>query len=366
MVTTLLLLLKLSPVLLILLLFSPQFGGRLKRKHRKQYARSKHWKEKRFENLEETSMNFSLRNLPGFIRAQFTDRHLRSPEKPIPVVPFERSKWESNSNQPKFIWYGHSVLLLQLNGKNLLIDPMFGPDASPIAPIKTKRFSEDTIHIIDQLPKINAVLFTHDHYDHIDLKSIKKLRGKVDKWFVGLGIGRHLQRWKISPDKIQEFDWWESTEFEGIKITYTPTRHFSGRGPFDRAQSLWGGWAFKTNQHNIYFGGDGGYGKHFKEVGEKLGPFDIGFMECGQYNELWSQIHLFPEETVQAAIDAKVKTSVPVHWGGFALALHPWKDSIERFTLAAKEKNIPFSTPEIGALFTLEKLPQKDWWEHLN
>ncbi|MCF8275146.1 MAG: MBL fold metallo-hydrolase [Flavobacteriales bacterium] len=358
-------LLKFSPILLVLLLFSPQFGGRLRKRHKQKYAHSKNWKGTIFENLTETTMDVNLKTMPGLIRAQFKDRQLRMPEKPIPIIPFDETKWNAEPEKPKFIWYGHSVLLLQLNGKNLLIDPMLGSDASPIAPIKTKRFSENSIDVIDQLPKIDAVLFTHDHYDHIDLKSVRKLMPKVDKWFVGLGIGRHLERWKIPSDQITEFDWWQEMEFEGIKIAYTPSRHFSGRGPFDRAQSLWGGWVFIAEKHRVYWSGDGGYQHHFKEVGVKYGPFDWGFMENGQYNELWHAIHMYPEEAVQAANDAKVNVAIPVHWAGFALALHPWKESIERFTREAEAKNQNISTPQIGEITIFESEPSTCWWEPL-
>lgn len=362
MVATLILLLKFSPILLILLLFSPQFGGRLKRKHRLNYARSKHWNGKVFENLTVTTMDVNLKTMPGLIKAQFTDRKVREPEKPIPIIPFNAAKWNSEPEKPKFIWYGHSVLLLQLNGKNLLIDPMLGPDASPIAPIKTKRFSENSIDVIDQIPMIDAVLFTHDHYDHIDLKSVRLLMPKVDKWFAGLGIGRHLERWKIPSEQITEFDWWEELEFEGLKITYTPSRHFTGRGPFDRQQTLWGGWVFKTERHSVFWSGDGGYGAHFKEIGSRLGPFDHAFMENGQYNELWRQIHLHPEESVQAALDVNANVATPVHWAGFALALHPWKEPIERFTTEAQKKSLPLVTPQIGQIVELGKAGGEDWW----
>lgn len=365
MLSVLLIFLKFSPVLLFLLIFSPQFGARIRRKHKKQYARSKHWNGKVFENLTETVMDVNLRTMPGLIRAQFKDRHLRAPEKPIPIIPFDEKKWNSEPEKPKFVWYGHSVLLLQLNGKNLLIDPMLGPDASPPAPMKTKRFSENSLAVIDTLPKVDAVLFTHDHYDHIDLKSLRKLMPNVNKWFVGLGIGRHLERWKIPAEQITEFDWWQELEFEGIKIAYTPSRHFSGRGPFDRAQSLWGGWVFIAQNHRVYWSGDGGYQHHFKEVGEKYGPFDWGFMENGQYNELWHAIHMYPEEAVQAANDAKVNVAVPVHWGGFALALHPWKESIERFTEKATTKNQTISTPQIGEIVIFGDEPSINWWEPL-
>jgi L-ascorbate metabolism protein UlaG (beta-lactamase superfamily) len=353
------------PVTLIMLLFHPQFGGRLKKHHKEAYSRSKQWNGKEFDNLVETTMDVGLKTMPGLLKAQFTNTKVRTPEKPIPIIPFDKKAWNSEPDKPKFIWYGHSVLLLQLNGKNLLIDPMLGSDASPIAPIKTKRFSDNSLDVIDSLPKIDAVLYTHDHYDHIDLKSVRKLMPKVDKWFVGLGIGRHLERWKIPSNQITEFDWWQEFDFEGIKITYTPSRHFTGRGPFDRQQTLWGGWVFKSPAHNIFWSGDGGYGEHFKEIGKRLGPFDHAFMENGQYNKLWRQIHLHPEESVQAAIDAQVKVATPVHWSGFALALHPWKEPIERFTAEAKKKGLLLSTPRIGEIQELGKEAGSDWWSEL-
>ena len=353
------------PIILVMLLFHPQFGGRLKKHHKEAYSRSKYWNGKQFENLVETSMNMKPKDMPGLIKAQFTDRKVREPEKPIPIVPFDEKAWNSEPEKPKFIWYGHSVGLLKIGGKNLLVDPMLGPDTSPIAPMTTKRFSDNALAIIDSLPKIDAVLYTHDHYDHIDLKSVKKLMPKVDKWFVGMGIGRHLERWKIPSSNITEFDWWQDLDFDGVKITYTPSRHFTGRGPFDRQKTLWGGWTFKTNELNIYWSGDGGYGEHFKEIGKRLGPFDHAFMENGQYNELWRQIHFHPEESVQAALDVNAKVATPVHWGGFALALHPWKEPIERFTAEAEKKGLALSIPRIGESQALGKESGENWWSEL-
>jgi L-ascorbate metabolism protein UlaG (beta-lactamase superfamily) len=189
---------------------------------------------------------------------------------------------------------------------------------------------------------------------------------KVSQYYVALGTARHLIDWGVDEDKITEFDWWDNDSFADISITFTPSRHFSGRGLTDRAKSLWGGWVFKTNTESIYWSGDGGYGDHFKEVGSRLGPFDFGMMECGQYNENWHQIHMYPEEAVQAALYAGVKKAMPVHWAGFALAQHHWKDPIERFTAEAKLEGLEILTPRIGEQFSYTAQDKGRWWESLD
>ncbi len=345
--------------------FTKQFGGKITPRYKKIYAKSKHWDGEKFENLVKTTIDVNLRTLPGLLKAQFTNVAERSPKKPIPVLPFDMKKFNENKEKPKFVWFGHSVLLLQINGKNLLIDPMFGSDAGPISPFGIKRFSENTLDIINQLPRIDAILMTHDHYDHLDLDSYELLKNKVDTFFVALGVGRHLEKWGIPKRQITEFDWWQDINFEGIHITFTPSRHFAGRGARDRAKSFWGGWVFKTAHYSIYHSGDGGYGEHFKKIAQKLGPFDLGFIECGQYNDLWRQIHLHPEEAVQATIEAEIKVSVPVHWAGFPLALHPWKEPIERFTKEAERLNVTFSTPRIGEIVILGNEPNDAWYNDL-
>lgn len=345
---------------------SPQFGGKVRKKDLKKFNKSKYWNGSKFENLIETSMDINLLSIPKLLIKNFTATAQRTPKKSLEVIPLEVDEF-SAGEKPKFVWYGHSVLLLRLNGKNLLIDPMFGPDASPIAPFSTKRFSKNTLAIIDELPKIDAVLLTHDHYDHLDYDSIQKLIPRINTWFVALGVSRHLEKWGVNTTKITEFDWWDKTHFEGIDITFTPSRHFSGRGLTDRFKSLWGGWVFKAHQYNIYWSGDGGYGPHFKAVGDKLGPFDWGFMECGQYNEHWHAIHMYPEESVLAALDARVRIGIPVHWGGFSLALHDWKEPARQFYHQAKRRELVASTPRLGEIVTAGQEPiQKHWWKELD
>lgn len=338
-----------------------QFGGKTTKDLEVRYAQSPNWNDGKFENLVETTMNINLRNIPGILYKQFFVRQGREPQQNLPVIPLDTQAFQTG--ETSLIWYGHSVGLLRINSKTILIDPMLGPDAAPIAPFASKRYSENTLDLIDHFPEIDLLLLTHDHYDHLDLASMQKLIPKVKRYFVALGSARHLIKWGVKPELITEFDWWDRETLEDIQITFTPSRHFSGRGATDRAKSLWGGWTLKTDKENIYWSGDGGYGDHFKEVGEKLGPFDFGVMECGQYNENWHAIHMYPEEAVQAAIDAGVKKAMPVHWAGFALAMHHWKDPIERFTKAAKENSLAIATPRLGQQFSYKENVDAKWWE---
>ena len=345
---------------------SKQFGGKVTKALENSYGRSEHWDGKKFLNIEETSMNISPSKIPKLFYKQFFEKSGRAPKKKLPILPFEQDAFLSPSERTKIIWYGHSVALLRIAGKTILIDPMLGPNAAPISPFPIRRFSENTLNLINSFPEIDLVLMTHDHYDHLDLASIAMLKPKVKQYFVALGTSRHLESWGISKDIIQEFDWWNTANFEDIEITFTPTRHFSGRGLTDRAKCLWGGWVLKNQTENIYFSGDSGYGQHFKEVGSKLGPFDLGLMECGQYNENWHQIHMFPEEAVQAARDAKAHTIMPVHWAGFALAQHPWKDPFERFIKACADAQQAFIVPRLGELVNLNILTDStEYWKAL-
>ncbi len=344
-------------------MFFKQFGGSPTKELKERYAQSPNWKDGRFQNFLETSLAMNFTQMPGIIYKALTLKENREPKQPLPILPFDKEAFLAPSDSMKFIWYGHSVVLLRIQGKTLLIDPMLGPDTTPITPTKTKRFSEGTLDLIDEFPEIDAILITHDHYDHLDFASIQKLKGKTKRFFTSLGVGRHLESWGVPSSTIREFDWFDDYDFEGIKITFTPTRHFSGRGLTDRYKSLWGGWAFRTQNENIWFSGDGGYGPHFKEVGERLGPFDFAFMECGQYNDEWRPIHLFPEESVQAALDACVKTAMPVHWAGFNLSFqHTWWEPAEDFVKNCQAKELSYALPRIGELSGLGTFSADAWW----
>lgn len=339
-----------------------QFGASVMSSDKDLYEQSKYWDGEKFINMEETTMDISLSTIPGLLKAQFTNTKVRRPEKNLEVIPLDMKRFMENPGKAKFVWYGHSALLIQINGKNYLMDPMLGDDTSPIAPMKTKRFSENVLDMIDEMPPIDAIFMTHDHYDHLDYASMKKLQGKVNKYYVALGVSRHLEKWGVAKEQIKEFDWWDELEEDGLKIVFTPSRHFSGRGLFDRAKSIWGGWIIQWDDKSLYCSGDGGYGKHFKEIGEKYGPFDWAFVECGQYNPLWHQIHMYPEESVQAGLDVQAIVSIPIHWGGFALALHTWKDPVERFAAHAESTQANICLPQLGEIVEMGEEPKENNW----
>ncbi len=330
---------------------NPQFGGRITPQELTKLAQSKQWNGKVFVNTAPIDLAMGPLKIMKIMKQSLSNRKIRMPQAQLPVKAFNPVAFMAG-HAPKFIWYGHSVILLRLAGKHILIDPMFGDDASPIAPFKTKRFSDHTLDIIDNLPEIDILCMSHDHYDHLDYGSIQRLKSKSNHFCVALGVKRHLVAWGVDAAKITEFDWNQALTIGDVELIFTETQHFAGRGLNDRFKSLWGGWIIQADSKKVYWSGDSGYGKHFKEIGEKYGPFDIGFMECGQYNDNWPDVHMTPEESVQAALDAHVKTALPVHNNGFALAMHRYDDPYNRFKAAADLKAQDMIYPALGEVVT--------------
>jgi L-ascorbate metabolism protein UlaG (beta-lactamase superfamily) len=326
------------------------------------YANSRNFKKGKFANQHPSPMDINYWKL-------FTEMIKKSPNrnpiKNILVEKIDSTNIENhNSGITQLTWFGHSAFLLEMDGKKILIDPMLGESPTPHPLLGPKRYSKELPIEIEKLPFIDAVILSHDHYDHLDYESIQKLKGKVGQYYTPLGVGNHLIKWGVAKEKIHELNWWDSINFDGIELVSCPARHFSGRGLFDRATTLWCSWVIKGINDNIYFSGDSGYDTHFKEIGEKYGPFDISLMECGQYNEDWKLLHMMPEETVQAAVDLKSKLILPIHWGAFTLAFHDWTDPIERVTIKAKELNMPITTPKIGEVVIIgdAPFPNEQWW----
>lgn len=339
---------------------APQFGAAPSGKALEKITLSENYHEDHFVNLIPTSMDMKVKDGVKVMYEWLFNADSRMPDKPLPVA-FQK-KAESEVVAPVALtWYGHSALLLEMDGKKIFLDPMLGNAASPVA-FMTKRFAYTEPIDIENLPHLDAVVLSHDHYDHLDYGTIKKIKDRVDHFFTPLGVGAHLRRWGVDDDKITELDWWQSVALEGLKITATPARHFSGRGLTDRNKTQWASWVIESKNSNIYFSGDSGYGPHFKQIGERLGPFDFAMMECGQYNERWAAIHMMPEQTIQAAMDVKARKMMPIHWSAFNLSLHAWTEPVERAIKAAKIHEMYIITPQIGERFVPDDFPENDYW----
>lgn len=288
----------------------------------------------------------------------------RTPVKPLPSSHPNLENFLKPDHSLKVIWLGHSSLLMNLNGKILLVDPIFSGSASPYSFI-ISRFQPSALKL-EELPPIDFVVISHDHYDHLDMSVAKFFKDKPVRYIVPLGVGEHLKYWGLPEDKITELDWWKSTQFGDIEFTAAPAQHFSGRGINDANKTLWASWVIKNEKTKIYFSGDSGYDTHFKEIGQRLGPFDIAFVENGQYNPKWHEVHLLPDETVKAFKDLNAKFLFPIHWGMFKLAYHPWYEPIVQTYASAHAEHIQLIAPEIGQIVIVgEKYENVPWWEKL-
>ncbi|MEM9672009.1 MAG: MBL fold metallo-hydrolase [Bacteroidota bacterium] len=345
---------------------SPQFGGTVSDQQKERYRITGHYEEGIFINDEEIVMEINCHSITAMLRETMNPDPNVAPDHNIEVEKINPQVLQNFSDTlTRITWLGHSSFLIETGGKRILLDPVFSKYAAPHHFFGRARFHREMPITISELSTIDAVIISHDHYDHLDYPSIVELKDKVSQFFVPLGVGNHLKRWEIGEDKISELDWWQEASYEDLKIILTPSRHMSGRGLTDQSATLWGSWIIQNEYTNIYFSGDGGYGKHFKEIGQKYGPFDVGLMECGQYNELWKDVHMMPEESVVAAMDVQAQLIIPIHWGSFALATHSWTDPIERITQEAQKMNMPIATPKIGEPVQLTAFPRTNyskWW----
>ena len=286
--------------------------------------------------------------------------------EPASSLPVKRPEAFGNpvSSGMQFVWLGHSTILLEIEGNRFIFDPVFGKRASFSSWAGPKRFHPTPL-AIGELPDLDAVIISHDHYDHLERSFVEHMNKTETVFYVPLGVGRRLEQWGMEKTRIVEFDWWDEIMVGDIKIVSTPARHFSGRGLFDKDRTLWGSWAILGREHSVYYSGDTGMTPEFKEIGERLGPFDMTFMKIGAYDEMWPDVHLNPEQAVEAHAILKGKKIVPMHWGTFNLGLHSWDEPIERFVKAVEGSKTDFITPAIGETVNADSYVSTFWWREL-
>jgi len=297
---------------------------------------------------------------PGFMR--FFKKSPNAPQTELPKIELSKSDFSAVATDFAFYWFGHSTALIELDGQRLLIDPVF-ENAGPLPGI-TERFGDSPLKKED-LPEIDVLMITHDHYDHLETNTIKYFAGKDVKFVVPLGVGARLKGWGVSEDKITELAWHQRYRYESIDITATPGVHYSGRSNKDRNKTLWASYVIKGKQKNIFWSGDSGYSDHFKEIGAKYGPFNVAFVEIDAWNKGWPNTHLFPDEVIKVISDVKAEYLIPIHLATFDLALHPWKESIQMVSALAEITNTKILTPVMGQKTVPGVTSTGKWWEEL-
>lgn len=302
----------------------------------------------------------------NYLKRQFFGDEQRVPPGALPVMAIKpeslRAKPESGL---RAAWLGHSSVLIEIDGQRLLMDPVLSARASPFQFFGPERFHPSPIPLA-RLNGIDAVLISHDHYDHLDEATIRHLARQGTKFFVPLGIGAHLESWGVSAGQMHELAWWESVEFGDLMITSTPNRHYSGRGFFDYKGTLWSSWAVVGPDHRLFYSGDSGYSKLFRNIGARFGPFDLGIIKIGSYGPgaSWTDIHMVPEYAIRVHQDIGGKKLLPVHWATFNLALHDWDEPIKRVLKAAEAENVNILTPKLGEVVDLDRpFTNTPWWE---
>ncbi len=364
MITTLIIILAIV-VLVYEFMHQPQFGKLPSGNRLELIKKSPNYKDGTFQNqshtpsLTEGASFFSV--LKEFI---FSKKESKKPGQAIPTVKTDLLQLDPSENV--VVWFGHSSYFLKIDGKNILVDPVLSETASPFS-FTTKAFEGTSIYTPADFPEIDYLFISHDHWDHLDYKTIVQLKSKIKTVICGLGVGEHFEEWGFNPNFIIEKDWNETVSLgDGFQVSTVPARHFSGRG-FSRNKSLWMSFVLQTPTSKLFLGGDSGYDKHFKEIGNQFGPFDLAFLENGQYDKSWKYIHMAPNEVLQAATDLKTKALFPVHSAKFVLANHNWNEPLAIITALAKDSDFDMVTPLIGEKVTLNKkkvFPK--WWEFQN
>jgi L-ascorbate metabolism protein UlaG (beta-lactamase superfamily) len=339
------------------------FVGRRVAVHRvapnNDYAGAPTWRDGRFHNVAATRSG----KLGEVLRAFWANRgHRRKPRAPLPIVPVRVDVLTGPASHAlQVTWLGHSTALIEIDGLRLLTDPVLSERASPVPFAGPKRFTPPALGVKD-LPPIDAVILSHDHFDHLDRDTIRALIDKVGRFYTTLGVGARLVAWGVPADRVVELDWWQEASFGPLTLAATPAQHFSGRGLGDRDRTLWASWVLLGSRERLFFSGDTGMHAGFAEIGERYGPFDLTLIECGAYNELWPDVHMQPEQSIAAHRLVRGSTMMPVHWGTFDLAMHRWDEPAERIRALAAEQGVRLVQPRPGETVGPDSTLQAPWW----
>ncbi|MEV1007406.1 MBL fold metallo-hydrolase [Streptomyces sp. NPDC049881] len=334
--------------------------------------RSPQYRDGAFRN-ERTAATGSPRSTVPLLRdlLRRADRVRRKPAGRMPVAPTTAADLERPpASGLRLTWAGHAGVVVDIDGHRLLFDPVWGERCSPVSFAGPKRLHPAPLPL-DRLGHVDAVVISHDHYDHLDMPTVKGLLARDTVFAVPLGVGAHLEFWGVPPERIVELDWWESATVGGLTLTATPGQHFCGRGLRNQGRTLWASWAVTGPDHRVFHSGDTGYFPGFAEIGSRLGPFDATMMQIGAYSsEYWPDIHMTPEEGIQAHVDLSGGTPrgvfLPIHWGTFTLSLHPWDEPAERTVAEARQRGVTVALPRPGESFEpAVRVPTENWWQEI-
>ncbi|MFI6759929.1 MBL fold metallo-hydrolase [Micromonospora sp. NPDC050417] len=292
--------------------------------------------------------------------------HRRRPAEPVPLVdPGPAEPASAPADELAIVWYGHASALVEIEGRRVLIDPMWSERCSPSRLVGPRRLHPPPVPLAE-LPPIDAILISHDHYDHLDLGTVRALlRSQSAPFLVPLGVGAHLARWGVPAERIVELDWTESVDLAGLRFTATAAQHFSGRA-LTRNRTLWGSWVIAGANRRVFYSGDSGYFAGYAEIGRRHGPFDVTLIQVGAYAPAWPEIHMFPEEAVTAHLDLRGELLIPVHWATFNLAVHSWTDPVDRLWREAKARDVRLAVPRPGERVVVDLPPPVDgWWQEI-
>lgn len=337
------------------------FGQVATGERRARVEASPQWKGRAFDNPQPL-----VNDAWGMLVGAFQASADVSPKAPVPFEPVPRARFDAPpASGLRVTWLGHATALIEIDGHRVLTDPIWSERASPLDWVGPRRWYRPPLPL-DELPPLDAVVVSHDHYDHLDLESVRALNARGVTFYVPLGVGAHLAYWGVPEARIVELDWWQRAKVGGLDVVCTPARHASGRTLLDKDEQLWSGWALLGPTHRAYYSGDTGLFPAMKDIGARLGPFDVTLIEVGQYHSAWPDWHIGPEQAVTAHQWVQGRVLLPVHWGLFSLAYHAWTEPAERVLAAAKKAGVSLVIPRPGQSVepSTAQAPER-WWPSL-